>query len=43
MKEITVNAILVLVADQNCWLLFAMLVCLLLSSQRCLISVNCIH
>ena len=41
MKEITVHVISVLVVDYNCWLLFARLVCLLLSGQRCLITVNC--
>ena len=40
MKEITVHVISVLVVDQNCWLLFARLVCLLLSAQGCLITVK---
>ena len=43
MKEIAVRVISVLVADQNCWFLFERLVCLQLSAQRCLITVNCIH
>ena len=37
------HVISVLVIDYNCWFLIARLVCLLLSVQRCLITVNCIH
>ena len=43
MKEITVHVISVLVLDYNCWLLFARLVCLLLSAQRCLKIANRIY
>ena len=37
------HVISVLVVDENGWVFFARLVCLLLSAQRCLIIINCMY